>query len=468
VSRALSRIEKAGIPTFTITRKGFGNVVRNAFMSQGLAPDAALHEWPAAMFLPGSDLAPLRDGVQHVIDGLTRWTSRAIVRPSDTTARLVIEAADYPNALDRMHRLFLQKSWGDSFPLMPPTQQRVDWILRGSPLSRHQALGRIMPSGNTATVESAAIALALAGGRPEYLPFLIACLEAFTDPRFRHQMMQATTCSVNVAAVVNGPAGHQARINSGYGCLGPDPRHPGGSVIGRALRLIQQDVGHATPGCGTMAIFGGPLKFANAVFAEDDADLPDEWASLAVERGIAPGANAVTLHAVATASNITVIHASNKETVLETLHHCARIMGSDYGNIFLNYYENSAPGVLILPRGIVRGMVAAGWTKQTVKRFLWEHSQFPLSVVSADAEHWRRTREIMAAHVPDGDPWPITVRPENLMIAVAGGAHSGHGYWMRMGCCPTQPITVPIRLPSEWDCLLAEAESDLGTMPTSS
>ena len=113
-----------------------------------------------------------------------------------------------------------------------------------------------------------------------------------------------------------------------------------------------------------MSIFGGPLKYANAIFAEDEEGLPPDWEPLSVERGFSKGSNVITIHAVATSTNITSIHASNEETVLETLRYFARIMGSDYGNIFLNYYENSAPGILIMPRGIAQGMVDAGWTKK--------------------------------------------------------------------------------------------------------
>jgi hypothetical protein len=465
VGRALSRIEQKGIPTFTVTRQGFSGVVRNCFMSLGFAHDASLFEFPAGMFLPGNDLAALEQNVEKIIYGLTQWEPKQRVKAAGASEKLSIEGADYGAILERMNALFLQKGWGDGFPVLPATEERVNWLLTGTDLPRETAVGRIMPSGRTATVEALAVSLAMNGGRPEYMPVLIGAFKAFTDPRFRHSMMQATTCSVNVAAIVDGPISNQIRLNSGYGCLGPDPHHPAGASIGRAMRLTQQNVGQAVPGQGTMAIFGGPQKFANVVFAEDEDGLPEAWEPLSVERGFARGTNAITIHAIATSTNITVIHASTKETVLETLHHCARIMGSDYGNIFLNYYEHSAPGVLVLPRGIIQGMMNAGWTKKTVKEFLWEHSKFPVAVVASDSEHYHRTSGMMKQYVSEGESWPMAIRPENLMIAVAGGKHSGHGYWMRMGCCPTQPITVAIELPANWDALIRKAAKDLGPLP---
>jgi hypothetical protein len=379
---------------------------------------------------------------------------------------LSIAGADYSEAIHKMNIAFLNNNWGDGLPLLPATEERVNWLLAGTDLAHDLVVGRIMPSGRMATVESLAVNLAMTEGRPEYMPVLVAAIKAFTHPLYRHELMQTTTCSVNLAAIVNGPIGKQIRLNAGYGCLGPDPRHPAGACIGRAIRLIQQNVGQAIPEAGTMAVFGGPLKYANAVFAEDEDGLPPDWEPLHGERGFSKGSNVITIHAVATSTNISSIHVSTKETALEALHHFARIMGSDYGNIFVNYYENSAPGILIVPRGIAQGLAVNGWSKKKVKEFLWLHSRFPWSVVTSDSELYKRTKDTMKQYVPPGEPWPITMKPDNLMIVVAGGKQSGHGYWMRMGAAPIQPVSVEIELPKNWESLIKRAEKDYGPLPT--
>ena len=329
-------LKKRGYLPLSVTRQGFAGVVSsNCFLALGFSFDASQFEFPSNMFLPGSDLTPIEKNIDKIIYGLTEWEPRVKGNAAEPPKKVSIEGADYSEAIDNMNTLFLKNSWGDGLPLLPATEERVNWLLTGTDLPRDTVIGKIMPSGRTATVESLAVNLAMTGGRPEYMPVLVAALKAFTDPRFRHQMMQTTTCSVNLAAIVNGPIGKQIRLNAGYGCLGPDPRHPAGACIGRAIRLTQQNVGQAIPESGTMAIFGGPLKFANAIFAEDEEGLPEGWEPLSVERGFSKGSNVITIHAVATATNITSIHASNEETALETLHYFARIMGSDYGNIFL-------------------------------------------------------------------------------------------------------------------------------------
>lgn len=433
-------------------------MIRNCFQALGFARDASLFEFPYDMFLSDSDLTPVEQNIDKIVNGLTTWAPQPNNRVAEEPKYVTVAAAGYSDAIRKMNALFLKNCWGDGLPLLPATEAYVNWLLTGTDLPGDTPLGKIMPIGRTATVESLAVNLAMTGGRPEYMPVLVAAIKAFTDPRFRHQMMQATTCSVNLAAIVNGPIAKNIRLNAGYGCLGPDPRHPAGACIGRAIRLIQQNIGQAVPGSGSMALFGGPLKYANAVFAEDEEGLPQGWQPLSVERGFARESNVITIHAVASSTNISSIHASTKETVLETLHYFTRIMGSDYGNIFRNYYENNAPGILIIPRGIAQGMVAAGWTKETIKAFLWENSKFPWSVMTSDSEVFRHYDARVKQYVSEGEPWPIAVKPDNLMIAVAGGKQSGHAYWMRIGCCPTQPISMEIELPNNWEALIKKTE----------
>ena len=102
----------------------------------------------------------------------------------------------------------------------------------------------------------APIALAMTGGRPEYLPVLIAAVEAFLDPASSSELLQATSGAPFPVVMVNGPIAKQIRLNSGFGCLGPDPQYPAGASIGRALRQMQQNLGGALPGTGTMAPWG--------------------------------------------------------------------------------------------------------------------------------------------------------------------------------------------------------------------
>ena len=153
------------------------------------------------------------------------------------------------------------------------TRERVEWILEGTERPRQQMLGKVLPRGAIATVESCAIALAMAGGRPEYLPVLIAAVEAFLDPLSDSEHMQADSAGAFPVVIVNGPIAAQIRLNTTFGCLGPDPQRPAGGSIGRALRLMQQNLGGALPGVGAMAMWGA-MRYTNAVFGEHTSKIP--------------------------------------------------------------------------------------------------------------------------------------------------------------------------------------------------
>jgi hypothetical protein len=436
----------------------------NAVAGLGLAPEAAMVTFPIDMFLPGSDISPLDARRQEFYDGLTRWRVARAAEGAAGAPMLRVEAASVEDALARANHLMLANRWGDGLPLWPPTRARVDWILRGAAQPRARVLGTFPPRGGVTTVESCAIALAMAGGRPEYLPVLVAAVEAFLDPESGSEQLQAASGSAFPVVVVNGPIGAAIRLNSGFGCLGPDPQRPAGASLGRALRLLQQNLGGALPGIGTMANYGG-VRYTNVVFAEDEASLPAGWAPHGTERhGFAPGTSSISLAFANGATNIRR-RGAKKETPEEDarqgMHRMADFMRVP-NMAGLAGYEHGTPGILMIPGVVAQAMAGLGWTKASMRAFLWEHSRIP-------AEHLRRAGgaawiEIDASKVVRDslalDPWPITASPDNVVIVVAGGGHPTNSYWLQ-GYSPGV-VGRPVDTPPSFDALIAEAERDLG------
>ncbi|MBI2934372.1 MAG: hypothetical protein HYY29_02255, partial [Chloroflexi bacterium] len=189
--RLAARIEKTGIPTMVITRKGFAGVVHNSFAALGFPPEApVISEFPISMFLPDSDLTPLRENIDKVIFGLTRWQPETRQKGIIVPPNITVAGKDCQEALDKMNLLFLKKCWGDGLPHKPATEERVKWIHTGTELLPDTINGKNMPRGRMATVKQIADSLAMAGGRPEYLPVLFAAVRAFVDPAFNHQSVQ--------------------------------------------------------------------------------------------------------------------------------------------------------------------------------------------------------------------------------------------------------------------------------------
>ena len=436
----------------------------NAVAGLGLAPDAAMVTFPIELFLPGSDISPVEARKQEFYDGLTRWRSALAGDGAGEPPMLRVEGSSVEDALARANHLMLANRWGDGLPLWPPTRARVDWILRGSAEPRGRRLGTFPPRGGVTTVESCAIALAMAGGRPEYLPVLVAAVEAFLDPESGSEALQAASGSAFPVVIVNGPVGARIRLNAGFGCLGPDPQRPAGASIGRALRLLQQNLGGALPGIGTMANYGGG-RYTNVVFAEDEASLPAGWPAHGTDRhGFAPGASSISLAFANGATNIRRRGAKKEtpaEDALQGMHRMADFMRVP-NMAGLAGYEHGTPGILMLPGVVAQTMTGLGWTKASMREFLWEHSRIPAADLRrAGCPAWieidtsKVARDSLAL-----DPWPITARPENFAIVVAGGGHPTNSYWLQ-GYSPAV-VGRPVDLPASFESLLADAEREIG------
>src|SRR5438309_8037870 len=406
----------------------------NAVAGLGLAPDAAMVTFPIEMFLPGSDISPVETRKHEFYEGLTRWRSAFAPEAAGEAPLISVQGASVEDAFSRANHLMLANRWGDGLPLWPPTRERMDWILRGSTQPRQRRIGIFPPRGGVTTVETCAIALAMAGGRPEYLPVLVAAVDAFLDPQSGSAPLQAASGSAFPVVIVNGPIGAQIRLNSGFGCLGPDPQRPAGASIGRALRLLQQNVGGALPGIGTMANYGG-VRYTNVVFAEDEANLPPGWSPHATERhAFAPGQSSIS-PAFANGAIKNRRRGPKKETPEGGAPQGMYCLG-DFMPVphipGLAGYEHGPPGILMIPGVVANTMAGLGWTKASIREFLWEHSRIP-------TEHLRRAgcpawleidwskvvRESIAL-----DPWPITASPDNVIVVVAGGRHPTNSYWL--------------------------------------
>lgn len=448
----------------TLTRTDFVGVVKNAVSGVGLAPDAAMVTFPIDLFLPGSDLASLTERKREFYDGLTRWESGFAQAAPGASPMLNVEGATYEEALIKANHLLLTNLWGDGLPLWPATNERVDRMLRGAVFPRTHVVGKFPPRGGFATVEACAVALAMAGGRPEYLPVLLAAVEAFLDPSSNSEQLQANSGSAFPVVIVNGPIGKQIRLNSGFGCLGPDPQRPAGASIGRALRLMQQNLGGALPGIGAMAVYGA-MRYTNAVFAEDEEGLPEGWQPHATERhGYAPGTNSVSLLFATGVTNIRRRSAkkeSAEEDALQGMHRIADFMRTP-NLAALAGYDKGTPGILMIPRVVAQTMAGLGWTKQSMRDFLWEHSKIPAEHLRrSGAASWIGINSSPVVHASLAlDPWPIAAKPNNLVLVVAGGGHPTNAYWLQ-GNGP-RVIGREIRVPESFRCLLAEADRDLG------
>ncbi|MGA0392665.1 MAG: hypothetical protein ACO3MW_01210 [Rhodospirillales bacterium] len=181
--------------------------------------------------------------------------------------------------------------WTDGLPIVPPTDDRIIRMLQGTDRDPNKVVGIVPPDLIECTVEKVAINAIMAGCKPEYMPVVLACLEAALLPKFA---LHGVLCTLNFAGpviVVNGPITKAIGMNAKGNCLGQGNR--ANATIGRALQLIVRNVGGGRPQEIDRAVFGNPGKYTYC-FPEDETD--EDWTPLHVARGCKPGSNAVTLH----------------------------------------------------------------------------------------------------------------------------------------------------------------------------
>ena len=436
-------------------------MVKNAVSGLNVEPNVPMVTFAIETFLPDADLTPLKARKQEIYDGLTRAEDKTV--KAAASAMLSVQGASYEDALTKANNLFIAKNWGDGLPLWPATRERVDWMLRGTPLPRTHVIGKFPPRGGIVTVEACAIVLAMTGGRPEYLPVLIAAADAFLDPTLRSELAQATSGAPFPVVVVNGPIAQQIKLNSGFGCLGPDPQYPAGASIGRALRQMQQNLGGALPGTGTMAPWGNN-RYNNIVFAEDEEGLPEGWPTHAEERhGFACGSNSVSLFFSTGANNIVrrgAMKETKEEDAVQGLHRMAGFLAVPSYH-YLHGYEEGTPGAMLLTRVVAGSLASLGWSKPKIREFLVSNSRIPQEQIKrTGGRAWIEiAHEQSARDSIDMDPWPITSNAQNLILVVAGGGHPTHAFWLQ-GNSPAV-IGRTMHVPETFDALLDEAGRDL-------
>ena len=320
------------------------------------------------------------------------------VRKPGCGARWTYEAL---GGLDELEDMF-ERGWSDGLPVVPPTPERVEAMLRGA--DPGLSLGPVPPAHGEATLERLAACAVLAGCRPAYFPVVRAAAEAALEPGFNAHGIAVTTQPVGTILVVNGPVRELIGLNGGMGALGPGTR--ANMTIGRALRLLLTLTGGARPGGLDRSTLGNPGKLG-VCFAEDEEASP--WEPLHVERGFASDASTVTLVAADAPLSISEHRSRTPDDLAAVLGWAAACQWSP------NWWPMPDTSLYVLCPEHAALFAASGWSKQRVRSAMFGAVQRP-------AAGLRRGETTPLVHASADDAlvgkW---TEPERIMIVVAGG-----------------------------------------------
>jgi hypothetical protein len=298
------KLEKMGKPGVFIPCDTFAEAASSAAKDNAM-PAMRFRTISAAEFyrVRGSveEVTPLAGQViDGLVDALTRplepgeKTGQPMRAKPVATDRVSISAESFASALEEFNQKFLDDLWGDGLPLIPPTPERVEWMLGGTSFPRSKVIGKVLPKQGVATVEKIAINAVMAGAKPEYLPVIIAAVEAFTDNSYDQRHVLLSAGSFGLMIVVSGPIAKEIGMQSGVGFLGHGWR--ANNTIGRAIRLATMNIGHTWPGLNDMGLTGRVNPHTFFTFAEN-ADL-SPWDPYHVTQGYRATDSCVTVASI--------------------------------------------------------------------------------------------------------------------------------------------------------------------------
>ena len=385
--------------------------------------------------------------VGDIINALTR-PGKAAKATSEQPAKagediVRITGTDSFDALEKMNRLFLHRGWSSGFPLLPPTREKVDWMLSGTDRAPDELVGVVRPKGGQATVEKIAVNAVMAGCLPSYMPILITAVEAMTDPAFDLAQVAATAGTSAPLLIINGPIRNQLRVNYGTGALGPAWR--ANVTIGAAVRLILTNIGRALPGITDMSVIGWPGDFSLCIGENEEAN---PWQPLHVEKGFAREANTVT--AVAIYGILDLMATTDRAT--DVLGHYATVIAGSGSS------HSIFQGTLLLLSPEPAALIASeGFSKNDVKQYLFNHVTLPFGKAKVLATGGNGGKNAVGELLKLGEPLADDIEinllpcPDDVNVVVVGGA-SMHTAWAQPG--HGRMVTKPVKLPNNWQQIL--------------
>lgn len=463
--RASAIAERAGVPTSSLVCEGF--LGQAATTSAGLG----LPGLPTALVPGHVDVQSpdeLKKNVAAVtVDAVIKNLTEMPVRAGGAVVEPKPEDVVFEGSFDEVNRFFYENDWSDGLPIVPPTADRVAEFLRFSDRPAPTELGSLLPDKRQATIWNVAVNGVMAGCRPEYMPILIALVEAMADPGYGVEH-SGNTPGAETLIVLNGPLVKELGFNYEQGALRDGIQ--ANTTIGRFWRLYLRNVAgflHHRTDKGT---FGNTWR---VVLAENEDVLKKiGWPTIAEDEGVS-GGNAVTISRYTGGGVIASVFGNTPERMLPYLADAVMAKVGWELLFTVGMGVGSQRPLLILSPILAETIAKGGVTKAMLKQKLFDLARMPASKLEKYVGEWTnfvpgrpklselvKSGQIPAVFAESDDPdrlVPIVCKPEDLMVAVSGDPLRTNAYAFAHNGILGFPTTKPVQLPKEWPKLLREA-----------
>jgi thiol-disulfide isomerase/thioredoxin len=302
-------------------------------------------------------------------------------------------------------------SFGDPLPVVPPTVERVDRMLKATPLAPDEIVALIPPNYGAATAEKIAANAVMAGCKPAMMRVLIPLIRAVCDERFNIHGVQATTHFAAPLVIVNGPIRSELGFVSGGNVFSNVAR--ANSTLGRALQLILTNLGGARPGEIDMSTLGNPGKFSYCIAENEEAN---PWEPLHVELGFQHDESTVTLFAAEPPRGVSEHNARDARGVLKAI---SRALATSWTYRLCAGIE----ALVVLCPEHVTTIAREGFTKQDVCEYLFTCTGIPVKHFEDGGGEGTAHVRLYKQSMIDGESCYLKFQdPAAIKLLVAGGS----------------------------------------------
>jgi hypothetical protein len=414
--------------------------------------------------------AELRTNVHEVtarlvVENLTSDAPPAVVARDPNPKETVFEGS-----FEDVNRLFLENGWSDGLPIVPPTKEKIADFLAFTDRSPDDVIGTLLPDSRKATLWNIAVNGVMAGCRPEYMPILVAAVEAMADPRYGVEH-SGNTPGADTLLILNGPLVKELGFNYEQGAL-RDGFQPNTS-IGRFWRLYQRNVAGFLLHQNDKGTFGNTWR---VVLAENEDSLARMgWPTVAADMGQAGAKDGAVTISRFTGSNVVVsVFGDSAEKLIPYLAH-AIVTHTTWEVVFtVGLATGTYRPLLILSPLIAETIARSGLSKSDLQQALFEQARMPahqfekylwgwtnLVPGKRTLNDWVRLRK--APKIFGGNDAnrlvPVVTEPEHIMIAVAGDPMRSNCHLLVHNGMLGFTTTKPIVLPSRWREKLRQAQA---------
>ncbi|MFC1988990.1 hypothetical protein ACFLVW_00215 [Chloroflexota bacterium] len=457
--RASVAVEKLGLPTVSIICDGF--IVPGELSATGLGiPNLPMSVYPGPLNLHSDEELEKNVAaalIDKIIEGLTVQPEEVKKPSPEPEPRDIV----FKGTFEEVNSFFYEKEWGDGLPIVPPTIEKVEEFLKYTDRPADEVIGVLLPEKRESTVWSVAVNGVMAGCRPEYMPVLVAIVEVMTDPKFGQENLGQTP-GTEVLITLNGPIAKELGFNYEQGALRVG--FQANTSIGRFWRLYLRNVAGFLPHKTDKATFGGTWR---VVLAEnEDALAKIGWEPMSVDQGFKAGDNIVTVSSCTSADSTAAIGSARVEDILDSL--AARVVDVQLHMFGLVFRGTSVRPQILLSPAIAEAVAKGGYSKDSLKRYLYEHARFPVKRYEqlrpgqgafCEAVKEGRLPEQYCQSTDNDRLIPIVWSPEDFMITVSGDPGRDNCFICSQNGFIGYPVSKKIELPSNWQKLLKETKT---------